>query len=67
MINHTPKKTATDLEIAIAEFLATNHVYKLAQKGEERRRQQEAKREEARNAFLAKREREHMALVDSGR
>lgn len=64
-IIYSPKQSSTELQEAIAQFLATKNVRKLLRKDQtEVARRKEEKRQERREAFLAKREREHTKLVD---
>lgn len=64
MINYTPKQRSTDLQDAIAQFLAKQEVTVGPTKG---KRPESKAAAERREAYFAKRELEHTALVDAGR
>jgi hypothetical protein len=61
-INYAPKQLSTDLQDAIAQFLATKAVTRPTESKVAVRKAE--KREAARKAWLDKRELEHTKLVD---
>lgn len=64
-IIYSPKQTSTELQDAIAQFLATKKVQKLLRKDQTLVAQRkEQKRLDRRDEFLKKRELEHTKLVD---
>lgn len=64
-IIYSPKQVAPETQDLIAQFLATNSVSRPLRKGEALKIRKAEKAAAAREAELAKREREHTKLVDA--